>query len=136
MTSLMDLAPQHATKTRKFAIVNPDDVEFVVEVSYYPNKLTMEPVAMPDGVDEEDDDTGRTSLKNAQSFCDMLSGWDITGPVYNRDGDEVSPADEPIRLDAHVIRCVPTWITSQITTKIMELEFPNRSGARAGRKRS
>lgn len=138
MPSIAEVASRDATKTITVPLDAPGvKVTFPVSVTYYPNRLTLEPVDLPEPEEGEPEaeESDRTSLRNAASFCDMVASWDLTGPLANRRGEEVVPADVPIPMRPEVIRCVPSWITVQVTQAVMDREFPNRTGARASRRR-
>lgn len=144
MASILDLANPDETKTIHVPLTLRDGSKRPFQVTYYPNKLTMEPVKLrpkdapadgDDDGDDADDETGKTSLRNATSFADMLEGWELTGPIYNREGVEVVAAGAPVPIAPLVIRCVPTWLTSQVTTGIMAVEFPDPKGSRTSRGR-
>lgn len=133
--SLEQFAPRDERKAVTLRLDAPTGTKFPVEVEFYVNRLTSEPVKMDEPDDDDEDETGRTALRNAQAFCDIVASWDLLGPVYSRTGETLVERDAPVPLEPHVVRCVPMWFTSEITSKLIDLAFPNRSGSRGSRRR-
>lgn len=133
--SIEAIAPQDETKTRTFSILGHDS-----EVTYYPNRLTLEgradyeddaPADGDDDLAADDDEQYRV----AASTCRLIHAWDWTGPVKRADGVEVVGRDDPVPIDPEVVRCVPTRILRALNRAIGEAEFPdpNRKARRARR---
>jgi hypothetical protein len=134
--SIDKVAPQDETKTRTFTILGHE-----TEVTYYPNRLTLEgnvdyDDAAPEGDDEEDlpeDDDAQRRV--AATTCRTVAAWDWTGPVKRGDGTVIVGADEPVPLDPDVVRCIPTRVIRGLNRAIAQQEFPdpNRKTRRAQR---
>jgi hypothetical protein len=137
MPSLEKIAARDETKERTLKLKTPEGDNFDATVTYYPNRLTAEPVELTDEQDEaEQDDTGRASMRDAISFAEIIGDWDITGPVKSRTGEVLVERDAPIPLDPKILRCVPLWLRVDIINAIRNIEFPNRNGSRNSRRRS
>lgn len=137
MPSLEKIAARDETKERTLKLKTPEGANFDATVTYYPNRLTAEPVQLTDEQDEaEEDDAGRASMRDAISFAEIIADWDITGPVKSRTGEVLVERDAPIPLEPAILRCVPLWVRVAIIAAIREIEFPNRNGSRSSRRRS
>lgn len=132
MPSISEMAPQEQTRPLTVRCKQPGSgLLFSVAVEYYPHRITGEPVAIGDDVDDED----AASIRNAQGFIDMVADWDITGEVRDQKGAVVVPAGAKVPLEPEAVRLVPLWITNQITTAVIDDVFPNRNGSRGSRRR-
>lgn len=137
MPSLEKIAARDETKERSLKLKTPDGTNFDATVTYYPNRLTAEPVQLTEEQEEaEEDEAGRASMRDAISFAEIIADWDITGPVRSRTGAVLVERDAPIPLEPAILRCVPLWVRVAIIAAIREIEFPNRTGSRSSRRRS
>lgn len=137
MPSLEKIAARDETKQRTLKLKSPEGVNFDATVTYFPNRLTAEPVELTEEQDDaEEDESGRASMRDAISFAEIIDDWDITGPVRSRTGEVLVERDAPIPLEPRILRCVPLWIRVAIIDAIRNIEFPNRNGSRNSRRRS
>ena len=137
MPSLEKIAARDETKERTLKLSTPAGDAFTATVTYYPNRLTAEPVQLTEEqADAEEDEAGRASMRDAISFAEIIADWDITGPVKSRAGHALVERDDPIPLEPEILRCVPLWVRVAIIAAIRDIEFPNRNGSRSSRRRS
>ncbi len=131
------IAPQDETKTRTLSILGHDS-----EVTYYPNRMTLEGQA--DYTEEPTDGDDDTPLADDEQYrvaantCRLIHAWDWEGPVKRADGVEVVGRGEPVPIDPEIVRCIPTRILRSLNQEIARLEFPdpNRKARRAAAKSS
>jgi hypothetical protein len=135
--SLDAIANPDERKPATVTLTAPGGKTFPLEVEFYVNRLNGEPVKLDDiaGADDEEDEIGATSLRNAQSFCDYMAAWKLTGPVRNRRKEVVVESGQIVPLEPHIVRLVPYWVTNQITDAILDIVYPNRDGSKPRRKR-
>lgn len=139
--SLEAFAPRDERKPKTLHCTAPTGQKFPVEVEFYVNRITQEPITvddatLPDGERVEDmSDTDIASWRAALSFCDVVASWDVLGPVCNRKGEIIVADGEPVPLQPAIVRLVPSWFTQAITEQLIDLAFPNRSGSRVSRRR-
>lgn len=135
LLSLEQLAPRDERR-RKTIALDAGGQKFSLDIEYLPNRITMEPI-LATAADEaaEPDANSVTALRIATSFCDVIASWSLTGPLRNRSGEEVVAAGEVIPLEPQMVRLVPTWITTQITQRLIEAAFPNQNASPASPRR-
>jgi hypothetical protein len=128
---------RHATVT----LTPPGTTERVpLEVGFYPNRLTMEPMASnghvpPESLTALHGATGEQAWTNVVSFCETVASWDLTGELRDSHTTVVVADGEPVPIEPEILLYVPTWIISQVTEKLLDLAFPNRATSAGARRR-
>ncbi|MDQ3222778.1 MAG: hypothetical protein M3Q75_04785 [Gemmatimonadota bacterium] len=131
--NVSEVAPLDETRTRTFKLLGHPS-----EVTYYPNRITLEPsgettVASDD--DGETDDEVSEANAAARQVCRLVAAWDWTGPVPRGDGTLIVGHDEPIPIEPEIVQCVQTRIIRALNDAISEDAFPNTRNERRLRRR-
>lgn len=124
MPSIQQLAPRDETAEHD-VVFNTRHGRMTVNVTFYPNRITAEPVIIEDAEAKKEDQLGQTSFRNAQAFCQFVRSWDLTGPVFDRKGEQLVDDDAPVPLEPRIIRMIPATVTNKITEEIVAIARPN-----------
>lgn len=143
MPSLNEVARRDEIKAKTLHLENPSGAKFTLDVEFYINRVTTEPLGDVDlspYLDEGEivDDLSNedvTSLRNAIEFCEIIARWDLTGPLVNRADKTVIAEGALIPLAPRMVRLVPLWLRILIVTRLMESLNPNPSSSRNSRRR-
>lgn len=122
---LDEVAPHGETRTKTFTIAGHE-----TEVTYHPNRLTMEDTRRPDDEDAPDED-GDTADSVAARLVALVARWDWTGPLKRLDGSVAVEAGVPVPLDVETVRLIPLPLTKALNEAIVEAEL----GGNARRRR-
>lgn len=113
------------TRTKTFVIGGSE-----TEITYFPNKLTMEDTRREDDSDEDDD--GDTAESVARRLCGLIKAWDWTGPLKRLDGSIAVERGAAIPLEPEIVRLIPLRATKELNELIVQAEL---GGNARGRRR-
>ncbi len=102
-------------------------------VAYIPANVSL----ANDVPDEDDDDLERDWDEPsivATNLCELVTEWDVTGPLVNKRTKEPIVADgAPVPLDPMVVQHVPWAILAGVMSGVTAAENPNPSRRRRKR---
>ncbi len=124
--SIGEIAPREERRTRTFKLLGHPS-----EVTFYPNRITLEPsgetsVAHDDDGDEDRDEANQAS----RDLCRLVASWDWTGPVVDGAGRTVVEHDAPVPIDPEIVQCIPTRLIRALNDAIAEDVFPKTRNER------
>jgi hypothetical protein len=136
--SIEEVAPREETRKRVFKLLGHRS-----EVTYYPNRITLEPSGETtvlyddDDIDDDDEqsDDEREANLAARNLCRLVHSWDWVGPVKRGDGSIVIDHDQPVPVDPEIVQCVPTRIIRALNDAISEDAFPKSRSERRSQRR-
>jgi hypothetical protein len=141
MTSMQILAPRD--QVRRFVVRVEAEVDGAVQkiqvpVEYYRNRISLAPLdALVSDEDAKDmSDAEYDAVRAASTLCHYLKSWDVQGPLYDSQGEEVVAAGEDIPLDPRIVQYVPTLVVGEVMRQLTEEVFPNSRPSRNERRRS
>lgn len=86
------------------------------EITYYRNRITLEPIAT-DGTQDE------VAEAVAGRLCQLVAAWDFEGPAYKADGTLLVAEGEAVPIDPEVIKCLPFPLITEIQKAITAAEM-------------
>ena len=139
MPSLNRIAPHDQTRQFSVKFKNDDtgDVEFI-NVHYFKNKITLAPMEARLSEEEREslDPDQLEAARIASTLCTYLKTWDLEGPLYNYDDEQIVGEGEVIPLKPLITMYLPTTITGEIMRQLTAEVFPETGKSRNERRRS
>jgi hypothetical protein len=135
MPRIEEFADRDEVLQKTLHLMSPSGKKVNLQIGFYPNRVTQTPVTLDPSEEEGEDETGLTGLRNAAQTCEWVESWDIEGAVRKPDGEQVFDGPGTVPLDPHVVRYLPSWITSAINDRLLDVVFPNRNGSPGSRRR-
>jgi len=139
LISMEELAPHDEIRSFSVSIKGKHGGEVKkLPVTYYPNRVTVEPLEFQLSDEESEELTERqiSAIESSMIICHYLHSWDLAGPVKNNLGVEVVGAGQPVPLDPRIVQCLPLAINLAVINQLTEHVNPNERESRNSRRRS
>jgi hypothetical protein len=66
--------------------------------------------------------------EQAGALCELITSWNVTGPVVSDDNVILVRAGEPVPLEPEVVRYLPPWLVAPIARAAMSDAQSRREG--------
>lgn len=139
MPSANKLAPRDQSRQFSVKFKNDDTGEVdYINLHYYKHRVTLAPMEarVSEEVRKDLTDEQLEAAKTASTMCTYVKSWDLEGPVFDYDGNEIVGEGEIIPIDPLITMYLPITITGTVMKQLTEEMFPDTSKPQSGRRRS
>ena len=136
MPSYSQIAPRDQTEHTTLTKINDVPLTEPLELDVYINRLTGRSVPLTlNGERDEMTDAEIENYRNVADLCNLIAGWNLTGPVVTNDGRHLVGEYDPVPIDPDVVSHLDLRFRNAVTQHILRAAFPNAPISTASRKR-